>query len=206
MGVTARLVVLASGSGTNFQAILDACAGGRLDAEVVHLITNRRDAFALDRAESAGISSQCLPLREFESDLVDRADIRRAYDARLAATVASHNPDLVVMAGWMHLLSGAFLNVFPNRVVNLHPALPATFPGAHAIDDAWAAHTDSGLDHTGVMVHLVPDEGVDDGPVVLSERVDILDTDTRQSLETRIHGVEHRIYVDAIDLLIRNTE
>ena len=143
---------------------------------------------------------------EFESDLVDRADIRRAYDARLAATVASHNPDLVVMAGWMHLLSGAFLNVFPNRVVNLHPALPATFPGAHAIDDAWAAHTDSGLDHTGVMVHLVPDEGVDDGPVVLSERVDILDTDTRQSLETRIHGVEHRIYVDAIDLLIRNTE
>jgi len=204
--VTAALVVLASGSGTNLQAIIDACSSGRLDARVVHVITNRRDAVALQRAASAGISSDCVPLGEFESELDDRAGIRRAYDTELASMVASHDADLVVLAGWMHLLSGAFLDDFPGRVVNLHPALPGTFPGAHAIDDAWAAHVETGLDHTGVMVHLVPDEGVDSGPVVLSERVDILDTDTRESLESRIHAVEHRLFVDAIDLLIRTTE
>jgi len=204
--VTARLVVLASGSGTNLQAIIDACSSGRLDADVVHVITNRRDAFALRRADSAGITSQCMPLSEFQSDLDDPAGNRRAYDLELASAVQSQGADLVVLAGWMHLLSGAFLGAFPGRVVNLHPALPGTFPGAHAIDDAWAAHIESGLDHTGVMVHMVPDEGVDSGPVVLSERVDILDTDTRESLESRIHEVEHRVFVAAIDQLIRNTE
>lgn len=203
--MTARLVVLASGSGTNLQAIIDACSSGRLNADVVHVIANRREAFALRRADSAGITNQCMPLSEFQSDLDDRAERRRAYDLELAAAVQSHDADLVVLAGWMHLLSGVFLDTVPGRVVNLHPALPGTFPGAHAIDDAWAAHTKSGLDHTGVMVHLVPDEGVDTGPVVLSERVDILDTDTRESLERRIHEVEHRIFVAAIDQLIRNT-
>jgi len=204
--VTARLVVLASGSGTNLQAIIDACSSGRLDADVVHVITNRRDAFALRRADSAGITSQCMPLSEFQSDIDGQAEHRRAYDSELASAVQSQGADLVVLAGWMHLLSEAFLGAFAGRVVNLHPALPGTFPGAHAIDDAWAAHIDSGLDHTGVMVHMVPDEGVDSGPVVLSERVDILDTDTRESLESRIHEVEHRIFVAAIDQLIRNTE
>lgn len=203
--MTARLVVLASGSGTNLQAILDACASGRLDARVVHVITNRRDAFAAQRAEASGVTSQCLPLGEFESGLDDRDEARRAYDAELASIVAAHDPDLVVMAGWMHLFSGAFLERFPSRVVNLHPALPGRFPGAHAIDDAWAAHVSDGLDHTGVMVHLVPDEGIDNGPVVLSERVDILDTDTRESLEGRIHEAEHRLFVSAIDQLTRDT-
>ncbi|MDG1366239.1 MAG: formyltransferase family protein, partial [Acidimicrobiales bacterium] len=87
---------------------------------------------------------------------------------------------------------------FPNRVINLHPALPGVFPGAHAIDDAWVAHETEGLDHTGVMVHLVPDEGVDNGPVLASQRVDIAPDDSRESLEAKVHAVEHELFLDAI--------
>ncbi len=196
--MSARLVVLASGEGTNLQAIIDASRSGGIDADVVHVITNRTDVYAATRARAAGITTECRMFMGPTPTGADRAAMRRAYDADLATAVASHLPDLVVLAGWMHLLSSAFLDRFPGRVVNLHPALPETFPGAHAIDDAWAAHIESGLDHTGVMVHLVPYEGVDSGPVVMSRRVDILDTDTRESLEERIHEVEHEVFVAAI--------
>jgi len=173
---------------------------------VVHVITNRRGAFAAERAAAAGVDHQRLLLDDFRQPGNSNAEGRRSYDVALGEVVAAQRPDLVILAGWMHLLSNAFLDLFPGRVVNLHPALPDAFSGAHAIDDAWHAHLGDGLDHTGVMVHLVPDEGVDNGPVVLSERVDILDSDTRESLELRIHEVEHRIFVDAIDQLIRNRE
>lgn len=197
--MTARLVVLASGSGSNLQAVLDACASGRLDATVVLVVVNRRSAYAATRAESAGIASIYRPMAPFRDDHPD--DPRRAredYDAALAAEVADARPDLVIQAGWMHLFTNAFLDRFPEQVVNLHPALPGAFPGAHAIDDAWATHERDGLDHTGVMVHLVPDEGVDDGPVLASARVDIEPGDTRESLEERIHSVEHELFVAAI--------
>ena len=204
--MTARLVVLASGSGTNLQAIIDACGSGRLDAEVVHVITNRVDAKAATRAQNAGISTSCHLLNGNGSAGADRASRRRAYDAALAGAVEFHRPDFLVLAGWMHLLTSSFLDRFAGRVVNVHPALPDTFPGAHAIDDAWAAHLQAGLDHTGVMVHLVPDEGVDDGPVVQVRRVDILDSDTRESLEERIHQVEHEILVVAIAQMITDSK
>lgn len=193
---------MASGSGTNLQAIIDAGHSGRLDAEVVHVITNRADAMALSRARTAGISTECRLLDEYVVTNPDRRAVRRAYDADLARAVGDHGPDLVVLAGWMHLLSSAFLDWFPDRVVNLHPALPATFVGPHAIEAAWNAHVTSGLDHTGVMVHLVPDEGVDNGPVVLTRRIDILDTDTLELLEERIHEVEHEVLVEALAHLI----
>jgi formyltetrahydrofolate-dependent phosphoribosylglycinamide formyltransferase len=132
----------------------------------------------------------------------DRHDDARAareeYDTDLAAAVAAEQPDLVVHAGWMHLFTDRFLDRFPGRVVNLHPALPGEFPGAHAIDDAWVAHETDGLDRTGVMVHLVPDEGVDDGPVLATQEVPILPDDTRESLEERIHAVEHELLVATI--------
>ncbi len=200
--MTARLVVLASGSGTNLQAIIDAGRTGRLEAEVVHVITNRSNAFALSRARAAGIGTECRLLDDHVATNPDRRAARRAYDTDLARAVGDHGPDLVVLAGWMHLLSSAFLDKFPDRVVNLHPALPDTFAGPHAIDDAWNAHVTSGLGHTGVMVHLVPDEGVDNGPVLLARRVDILDTDTRESLEERIHEVEHVVLIEALAELI----
>jgi formyltetrahydrofolate-dependent phosphoribosylglycinamide formyltransferase len=197
--VTARLVVLASGSGSNLQAILDACADGPLDAEVVLVVVNRRSAYAAERAAAAGIASVFRPMGPFrDAHPDDPRRAREAYDAALAAEIADARPDLVVQAGWMHLFTSAFLDRFPEMVINLHPALPGAFPGAHAIDDAWAAHEADGLDHTGVMVHLVPDEGVDDGPVLASQRVDIVAGDTRETLEERIHATEHDLFVTAI--------
>ena len=113
------------------------------------------------------------------------------------------DPDWVVLAGWMHVLSMAFLGRFPGRVVNLHPALPGCFPGAHAIDDAWAAHERGEIDRTGVMVHLVPDEGVDDGPVLGTVEVPIRPGDDRATLEARIHAAEHELLVDTLARLVR---
>ena len=197
--MTSRLVVLATGSGSNLQAILDACAVGRLEAEVVLVVVNRRTAYAAERAAVAGVPSVYRPMGPFREAVPD--DPRRArerYDAALAAEIADVRPDLIVQAGWMHLFTSAFLDRFPGMVVNLHPALPGAFPGAHAIDDAWAAHETDGLDHTGIMVHLVPDEGVDDGPVLASQRVPITADDTRETLEARLHEVEHELFVATI--------
>ena len=197
--MTSRLVVLATGSGSNLQAVLDACADGTLAAEVVLVVVNRRTAYAADRAAAAGVPSVYRPMGPFREAVPD--DPRRArerYDAALAAEIADVRPDLIVQAGWMHLFTSAFLDRFPGMVVNLHPALPGAFPGAHAIDDAWAAHETDGLDHTGVMVHLVPDEGVDDGPVLASQRVPITADDTRETLEARLHEVEHELFVATI--------
>ena len=197
--MTSRLVVLATGSGSNLQAILDACTDGTLEAEVVLVVVNRRTAYAAERAAAAGVPSVYRPMGPFREAVPD--DPRRArerYDATLAAEIADARPDLIVQAGWMHLFTSAFLDRFPGMVVNLHPALPGAFPGAHAIDDAWAAHETDGLDHTGVMVHLVPDEGVDDGPVLASQPVPITADDTRETLEARLHEVEHELFVATI--------
>ena len=123
---------------------------------------------------------------------------RRCYDADLADAVAIGRPDLVVLAGWMHLLSMAFLDRFPGRVVNLHPALPGLFPGATAIDETWEAYQAGEVAFAGVMVHYVVDEGVDDGPVIASEQVPIHDDDSSETVGARIHEVEHRLLVDAV--------
>ncbi|RPI80769.1 MAG: phosphoribosylglycinamide formyltransferase [Chloroflexi bacterium] len=190
----ARLVVLVSGNGSNLQAILDACASDNLNARVQAVFSNREAAFGLERARLAGAPAVCLP-KPKEQD-------RRAYDAYLAQQVASYKPDLVVLAGWMRVLSSEFLICFPNRVVNLHPALPGTFPGTHAIERAYQAYKDGQITETGVMVHLVPDEGVDSGPVLASEVVPIYPQDSLESLETRIHTVEHRLLIEVIRKLL----
>ncbi|MBN2086401.1 MAG: phosphoribosylglycinamide formyltransferase [Anaerolineales bacterium] len=185
-----RLVVLVSGSGTNLQAILDACKDGTLPARVAAVVSNKNDAFGLERARRAGVPAVAKP-RPKEQD-------RREYDAELADVVASYRPDWVILAGWMRVLSSNFLSRFPNRVMNLHPALPGTFPGTHAIERAFEAFQRGELRATGVMIHLVPDEGVDCGPVLLQEEVPILAGDTLEMLEARIHSVEHRLLVAAI--------
>lgn len=201
--MTPRLVVLASGSGSNLQAVLDGCAAGRIGAEVVLVVSDRRSARARDRARRAAVPDvhhAFGPFREAAPD--DPARARRAYDTVLADIVAASAPDWIVLAGWMRILTSEFLDRFPGRVVNLHPALPGEFPGAHAIDDAWAAHLKEGLDRTGVMVHLVPDERVDEGPVLASRVVPILTADTRESLEARIHEVEHELLVGVLAGLV----
>ena len=121
-----RLVVLLSGNGSNLQAILDACAANLLPAAVVAVLSNKPEAYGLERARRAAVPAIAFPPLEGEP--------RRAYDSRLAAFVSTCLPDYIVLAGWMRLLSSDFLSAFPNRVINLHPALPGTFPGTHAIE------------------------------------------------------------------------
>ncbi len=192
-----RLVVLISGNGSNLQAILDACACGKLRAQVVAVISNKRDTFGLERAKCANVPA-IVKSKLKEQD-------RRVYDSELADLVAAYQPDWVVLAGWMRVLSSTFLDRFPNHVVNLHPALPGAFPGTHAIDRAYAAYQAGANDHTGVMVHLVPDEGVDDGPVLAQEIVPINPDDSIETVEAHIHAVEHRLLVNTLKTLTRGT-
>jgi phosphoribosylglycinamide formyltransferase 1 len=192
--VTARLVVLASGGGSNFQAILDGCASGRIDAQVVGLVANRQCG-AVDRAGAAGIP--------WAIEGVIPGQDRRLYDDRLAGQVLASRPDWVVLAGWMRILTSSFLDVFPNRVVNLHPALPGEFPGTHAIERAWKAAAEGGLHHTGVMVHLVPDERVDEGPVLATAEVPLIADEPLEALEQRMHAAEHELLVDTLARLCR---
>jgi phosphoribosylglycinamide formyltransferase-1 len=185
-----RLVVLLSGSGTNLQAILDACREGILEAQVTAVFSNKSGAFGLERARQAGVPAVVKP-KPKEQD-------RREYDSELADLVAAHKPDWVILAGWMRVLSSNFLGRFPGRVINLHPALPGTFPGTHAIERAFESFGRGEIQSTGVMVHRVPDEGVDCGPVLLQEEIPILAADTLETLEARVHSVEHRLLVAAI--------
>jgi formyltetrahydrofolate-dependent phosphoribosylglycinamide formyltransferase len=188
-----RLVVLISGNGSNLQAILDACTANELNAAVVAVISNKRDAYGLERARQAGIPAIARPR--------PLSQPREQYDTELADLVASYAPDFVVLAGWMRVLSNAFLSRFPGQVVNLHPALPGCFPGTDAIARAYDDHVTQGLRETGVMVHFVPDEGVDSGPLIAVERVPILLDDTLDALTARMHAVEHRLLVAALKLL-----
>jgi phosphoribosylglycinamide formyltransferase 1 len=192
--MTARLVVLISGNGSNLQAILDACASGELPASVVCVISNKADAYGLIRAKNAGVEAVNFGKLANET--------RQEYDTRLAAYVSTCLPDYVILAGWMRILSSSFLSSFPNKVINLHPALPDTFPGTHAIERAYESFQRGEIDHTGVMVHLVPDEGVDNGPVLATEIVSINKEDTLETLETRVHQTEHRILVQTIKNLL----
>ncbi|HPH97897.1 MAG TPA: phosphoribosylglycinamide formyltransferase [Anaerolineaceae bacterium] len=185
-----RLVVLISGSGSNLQAILDACTAGSLPAQVAAVISNKAEAYGLERARTAGVPALVkAKLKEMD---------RQVYDVELADLVESFHPDWVVLAGWMRLLSSRFLSRFPNRVVNLHPALPGTFPGTHAIERAFTAWQNGEITHTGVMVHLVPDEGVDNGPLLAAEPLEILPQDTLETLEARVHALEHRLLVETL--------
>ncbi|GAB4397788.1 MAG: phosphoribosylglycinamide formyltransferase [Anaerolineales bacterium] len=197
---SARLVVLASGSGSNLQAILDACAAGDLPAQVTAVISDRKAAYALERARMHAVPAVYHPFKPYADSGKSRAD----YDLDLAALVRAYQPDWVVLAGWMRLLTMPFLSQFSQRVVNLHPALPGTFPGTHAIQRAYAAYQRGEIAHTGIMVHLVSDEGIDDGPVLAQKIVPILPEDSLETLETRIHATEHALLVATLRNLIEH--
>jgi formyltetrahydrofolate-dependent phosphoribosylglycinamide formyltransferase len=192
--MTANLVVLISGNGSNLQALIDAIRMRALDATIACVVSNRKAAFGLARAEKAGIPTRYFPLKPY----LDVGRTRAEYDADLAALVAAYKPDWVVLAGWMHILSAAFVGRFPYRVVNLHPALPGKFPGAHAIEEAFAAFQRGEIKQTGCMVHLVPDEAVDAGPVIGTAEVPIYRTDTLEMLANRMHQAEHRLLVQSL--------
>jgi phosphoribosylglycinamide formyltransferase-1 len=175
--------VLVSGNGTNLQALIDT------GLPVAAVASNRKDAYALERARAAGI-----PTATFALDCHATRDER---DLVMATWLEEHGVDLVVLAGYMHLLTKPFLDRFPGRIVNVHPSLLPAFPGAHAIADALAA----GVTTTGVTVHYV-DEGLDSGPIIRQEEVPV---EPRATLEERIHAVEHRLLPEVVrDLFVRS--
>ena len=194
-----RLVVMISGGGTNLQALIDACKSGALDAQIVAVFSNRADACGVMRAEQAGIPAVTFPLMPYKIAGRPRND----YDADLARLVATFQPDLIVLAGWMLILSPTFLNCFPRQVINLHPALPGQFPGTNAIARAYAAFQRGEIDHTGVMVHWVIPE-IDAGEVIARATVTIGVEDSLKDLETRIHEAEHRLIVEATRLALQH--
>jgi phosphoribosylglycinamide formyltransferase-1 len=182
-----RIVVLASGSGTNLQAILDQLHG-RDGIEVVGVGSDRGDAWALERAQVEGVATAVFKREEY-------AD-RVARDSAIGDWIESRQADLVVLAGYMQLLDASFVARFRNRVVNVHPALLPAFPGLDAIGQALAA----GATVTGVTVHFV-DEGVDTGPAILQRQVPVPEGGDRERLEAAIHVVEHELYPQAIRMI-----
>lgn len=200
--MTAKIAVLISGNGSNLQAIIDAIRDRILPAEIVVVVSNRSQAYGLQRAEMAGIPTRVQTLKPYQ----DAGRSRNEYDADLAALLKEYRPDWVVLAGWMLLLTSDFLDRFPYRVINLHPALPGKFPGTHAIERAFAAYQAGEIKETGVMVHLVPDEQVDAGPVLEMATVPIYPSDTIETLETRMHQAEHQALVRALLRVIEGDE
>jgi formyltetrahydrofolate-dependent phosphoribosylglycinamide formyltransferase len=188
-----KMVVFISGSGSNLQAIMDAIAQGYLKAEIVLVVSNRKDAYGLVRAEKAGIPTLYFPLKPY----TDAGKERRDYDADLAEKVKPYAPDLIVLAGWMHILSPVFLDQFPRQVINLHPALPNYFTGTNAIQRAFDAYQQGMLDETGCMVHYVIPQ-VDKGEVIGTVVVPIYPEDTLEDLESRMHEAEHKLLVMCI--------
>lgn len=182
-----RIVVLASGSGTNLQAILDTLHG-RDGVEVVGVGSDKPGARALERAVAAGVDTAVFPADAYED--------RLGRDVAMADWVGAHRADLVVLAGYMQLLSEPFVARFRGRIVNIHPALLPAFPGLDAIGQALEA----GVEETGVTVHFV-DEGVDTGPAILQRRVPVPVGRERQVLEAAIHNVEHQLYPEAIRMI-----
>jgi formyltetrahydrofolate-dependent phosphoribosylglycinamide formyltransferase len=188
-----RLVVFISGNGSNLKAILDAIAKGTLNAQVVLVVSNRISAYGLKRAENAGVPTIYFPFKPYR----EAGKPREAYDADLAERIAAYQPDLIVLAGWMHVLSPAFINHYPGKIINLHPALPNTFPGTDAIERAFEAHQRGEINQSGCMMHHVVPE-VDAGPVISQTIVPFSADDTLEAYETRMHAAEHLLIVQAI--------
>lgn len=182
-----RIGVLASGRGSNLQAILDEIDSGKLAAEVALVLSDKADAFALERARNKGIPAFYVDPKEF----VTKSD----YESILINLLEEHRVDLVCLAGYMRLVGKKLLGAYPNRVMNIHPALLPSFPGLHGQRDA----LDYGVKFSGCTVHFV-DQGIDSGPIILQAAVPVLDDDTEETLSARILEQEHKIYPQAIQL------
>lgn len=187
--MTIKLGVLISGSGTNLQAIVDAIAAGTLDAEVPIVISSRPSAYGLKRAAEAGIQTLSMTPDLYAADAI-------AADEVIASTLLHHEVDYVVMAGYMRMVREPLLAAFPNRIVNLHPALLPAFKGAHAIFDAWTR----GVKVTGVTVHFA-NADYDCGPIIAQRAVTVDEGMTLDELEARIHETEHVLYPETLQLL-----
>jgi phosphoribosylglycinamide formyltransferase-1 len=180
-----RIAVFASGSGTNFQAIVDAVASGKLDVIVELLVCDRPQAHVVDRATQAGVNTFVFRSKDYTS--------REQYEAEIIAELEARQIDLIVMAGYMRLITDTLINPYYGRIINIHPSLLPAFPGVNSIGQA----LNYGVKVTGVTVHFV-DGGLDSGPVIAQRAVEISANDTETSLADRIHALEHELYPQTI--------
>lgn len=180
-----RFAVLASGNGSNFEAIVEAWEAGQVPGELALVFANHHEAFVLERAQNHGIPQVSFTVKESGG--------KEAYEKALLALLQEHEIDFVVLAGYLRILGKEIIEAFPNRILNIHPSLLPSFPGLHGIKDAF----DYGVKVTGVTVHQV-DCGLDTGPIVAQEVVMITPEDTLASLEAKIHQVEHQLYPKVI--------
>ena len=183
-----KLGILLSGRGSNFEAIADNVAAGKIPAEIAIVLSNKRNARGLERARERGITAECIPSRGLE---------REEYDRQVVARLKEAQADVVCLAGFMRLLSAHFVEQFPNRILNIHPSLLPSFPGLEAQKQA----LEHGVKFSGCTVHFV-DERLDAGPILVQAVVPVLDGDTDESLSARILKEEHRIYTEAINLVL----
>ncbi len=182
-----RIAVLISGSGTNLQAIIDAIESGKLDARIELVLSNRAEAYGLVRAKNHGLLTEVLDHKKFAS--------REAFDEAVVALLRARDVELVILAGFMRLLSPVFVKAFSNRIMNIHPALLPSFPGLHVQKRA----VEHGVRFSGCTVHFVNEE-CDEGPIIIQAVVPVFPDDTEESLAARILEQEHRIYPRAIQL------
>jgi formyltetrahydrofolate-dependent phosphoribosylglycinamide formyltransferase len=196
-----RVAVLISGSGTNLQALIDAARDHVLNAEIVLVVSNRKAAFGLTRAKNASIETLYFPLKPYR----DTGRTREEYDSDLASSIAAFKPDLLVCAGWMHIDSGALIERFPGRIINLHPALPGEFPGAHGIEDAFKAWQRGEISRSGCMVHHVIKD-LDAGEPIVTREVPFEPDDTLETYSTKIHKAEHEMILQATKITLEKLQ
>lgn len=179
--------VLVSGSGTNLQAIIEAIEAGKIEGKICIVISDNPNAYAIKRAKKYNIKTQYINYKEFSN--------REEYDKKIISVLKEKDCDLVVLAGYMKILTPYFINAYKNKIMNIHPALLPSFPGLHVQKKA----IDHGVKVSGCTVHFV-DEGLDSGPIIIQQVVEVKDDDTEESLAERILREEHRIYPRAIQL------
>lgn len=184
-----RIAFLVSGSGTNMQNLIQKIKAREIPADPAIVISNKPGVKALEKAAAFGVKTEVIDHKAYAT--------RELFDEALAKCLDSHKIDIIVLAGFMRVLTPDFVRKYYGRLINIHPALLPAFPGAHAIKDAWNAK----VKETGVTVHFV-DSGVDTGPVILQRKVPVLSADTLEILETRIHQVEYEIYPEALKLVL----
>lgn len=182
-----KFAVFVSGNGTNLQAIIDAVKKGEIKAELALVFSNNRKAFALKRAEEAGIKTLALDRKDYATP--------QSYERDIVIYLREHEIDFVVLAGYMKILSPYFIKEFPNKIINVHPSLLPAFKGVNGIKDTFTYGTKLG----GVTIHFVDDK-MDHGPIIMQESVKIAEKETLESFEEKIHSVEHKIYPKAVAL------
>ncbi|OIK16758.1 phosphoribosylglycinamide formyltransferase [Bacillus sp. MUM 116] len=184
-----RIAVFASGSGSNFQAIIDVVQSGELKADISLLVCDKPGAFAVQRANTARIPSFVFSAKDYPT--------KEAYETEILSELKRHGVELVILAGYMRLIGPTLLREYQGKIVNIHPSLLPAFPGKDAIGQALAAKAE----WSGVTVHYV-DEGMDTGPIIVQERVRLDENETHESLQNKIHAIEHKLYPAIIQVLL----